>query len=157
MSRHTRCEIAGVAAREHYGHNPPVDDDSASLWLLQLTLEVRGHCVVLGNDGQCALEKAAHCIPDLVVTDWNMPRMDGIALCERLKLYPALALIPVILASGDSPPNGKPFLWTRFPRKPVDLESWQRPSIRSSRSVCLGRHASRIAVRHRDAGGPVDH
>jgi CheY-like chemotaxis protein len=99
-----------------------VDDDSDSLWLLQLTLEGRGHCVVLANDGQCALEKAAHCIPDLIVTDWNMPRMHGITLCERLKAYPALALIPVILASGDSPPNDKPFLWTRFLRKPVDLE-----------------------------------
>ncbi|HZZ12658.1 MAG TPA: response regulator [Paraburkholderia sp.] len=99
-----------------------VDDDSDSLWLLRLTLESRGHAVVVASDGQAGLEKCAHHRPDLIVTDWNMPRMDGVALCERLKSYPALAMIPVILASGENPPPGKAFLWTRFLRKPVDVD-----------------------------------
>ena len=100
-----------------------VDDDPDSLWLLQVALEGRGHHVVLAGDGQSALEKARHCLPDVIVTDWNMPRMDGDVLCERLKCYPALALIPIVMTSARSPPLDRTGLWNFFLRKPVDIET----------------------------------
>ncbi|MDE1181584.1 response regulator [Paraburkholderia sp.] len=98
-----------------------VDDDSESLWAFQFVFERRGHHVLLADEGEAALEKAGRYLPDLIVTDWNMPRMDGIGLCERLKFYPALAQIPVILASGETPPRDKSGLWSVFLSKPVDL------------------------------------
>jgi CheY-like chemotaxis protein len=59
----------------------------------------------------------------MIVTDWNMPDMDGVALCERLKCYPALAQIPVVMASGRVPPEDKSTLWNVFLSKPVDLNA----------------------------------
>lgn len=99
-----------------------VDDEVDSLWLLQIILEGRGYHVLLAQGGEAALDKAARCLPDLIVTDWNMPGMDGIALCERLKFYPALAQIPVVMASGRVPPKEKSMLWNVFLSKPVDLD-----------------------------------
>jgi CheY-like chemotaxis protein len=87
-----------------------VDDDFDSLWLLQVVLEGHGHRVFLAGDGQQALEMASRYLPDVIVTDWNMPRMEGDVLCERLKCYPSLALIPVIMASARPPPLNR--TWT---------------------------------------------
>jgi CheY-like chemotaxis protein len=100
-----------------------VDDDFDTLWLLQVVLEGRGHRVILAGDGQQALETASRYLPDVIVTDWNMPRMEGDVLCERLKCYPALALIPVIMASARPPPLDRTGLWDYFFRKPVDIEA----------------------------------
>jgi len=98
-----------------------VDDDVDSLWLLQLALEGHGHHVILAEDGEAALYKASRCLPDLIVTDWNMPGTDGVELCRRLKFYPALAQIPVVLSSGQTPPAEKSALWSAFLPKPVEL------------------------------------
>ncbi|MFM0062181.1 response regulator [Paraburkholderia aspalathi] len=100
-----------------------VDDDIDSLWLLQIILVGRGYHVLLAEGGEAALAKAAQCLPDLIVTDCDMPGMDGIALCERLKFYPALAQIPVVMASGRMPPEEKSTLWNVFLSKPVDLSA----------------------------------
>lgn len=100
-----------------------VDDQVDSLWLLQLALEGRGYHVILAEDGGAALAKASRWLPDLIVTDWNMPGTDGIELCQRLKFYPALAQIPVVMSSGDTPPAEKSKLWNVFIRKPVELEA----------------------------------
>jgi CheY-like chemotaxis protein len=100
-----------------------VDDDVDSLWLLQIILEGRGHHILMAEGGEVALEKAGRYLPDLIVTDWNMPGVDGIALCERLKWYPALALIPVVMTSGQFPPKEKSTLWNVFLSKPVDPDA----------------------------------
>ncbi|REE23336.1 MULTISPECIES: response regulator [unclassified Paraburkholderia] len=122
-----------------------VDDDSDSLWLLQVVLEGRGHHVVLADDGHPALEIASRYLPDVIVTDWNMPCMDGDVLCERLRCYPALALIPIIMTSAQSAPSDRTGLWNIFFRKPVDIEllaatvdslAAKRLENRSSRPHC---------------------
>ncbi|SOE46021.1 Response regulator receiver domain-containing protein [Burkholderia sp. OK233] len=100
-----------------------VDNEVDSLWLLQIILEGSGYRVLLAEGGEAALDRAARYLPDLIVTDWNMPGMDGIALCERLKFYPALALIPVVMTSGRVPPNEKSTLWNVFLSKPVDMDA----------------------------------
>ncbi|MGF7000183.1 response regulator [Paraburkholderia sp. GAS32] len=100
-----------------------VDDEVDSLWRLQIILEGRGYRILLAEGGEAALDKAARYLPDLIVTDWNMPGMDGIALCERLKFYPALAQIPVVMASGRVPPKEKSTLWNVFLSKPVDVDA----------------------------------
>lgn len=100
-----------------------VDDQVDSLWIFQLALEGRGYHVILAEDGKSALQKASRYLPDLIVTDWNMPGTDGVELCERLKFYPALAQIPVVMSSGDTPPKEKSSLWNVFLPKPVQLEA----------------------------------
>jgi hypothetical protein len=52
--------------------------------------------------------------------------MDGVTLCKKRQSYPAPAQIPVILASGQSPPQDDGALWTLFLGKPVDLDLLER-------------------------------
>ena len=85
-----------------------VDDEVDSLWLFKLVLEERGYHVIVAEDGNAALAKASRCLPDLIVTDWNMPGTDGVELCQRLKCYPALAQIPVVMSSGQTPVGSSP-------------------------------------------------
>ncbi|MDH6149476.1 MULTISPECIES: response regulator [Paraburkholderia] len=101
-----------------------VDDESDNLWVLQLLLEEHGHHVLFAEDGDVALRKAARHVPELIVTDWEMPGMNGVELCERLKLYPALAQIPVVMVSARAPPEGEVKIWNAFLRKPIDLDSF---------------------------------
>ncbi|WP_244438906.1 response regulator [Paraburkholderia dilworthii] len=68
-----------------------VDDDFEIRWALQLALESRGHQVVLAENGCDALRKTAENFPDLVVTDLQMPEMDGWELCCRIKCHPAFS------------------------------------------------------------------
>jgi CheY-like chemotaxis protein len=100
-----------------------VDDEADSLWIFQLALESQGHHVILAESGEIALGKASRYLPDLIITDWNMPGTDGIELCERLKYYPALAQIPVVMSSGNAPPADKARLWSVFLPKPVGLST----------------------------------
>ncbi|HYO51212.1 response regulator [Archangium sp.] len=82
-----------------------VDDEKDLLELYTDVLEIMGYQVVHAHDGLDALEKARRQRPDLIVTDWMMPRMDGIELCLRLLRDPALEGIPIILHSSMRAPS----------------------------------------------------
>ncbi|MFM0179060.1 response regulator [Paraburkholderia aspalathi] len=99
-----------------------VDDDLENRWALQLALESGGHHVVLAENGCDALRKATRDIPQLVITDWQMPEMDGAELCRRLKCQPSLAGIPVVMLSAMPEPPDEPRCWAAFLRKPAPLD-----------------------------------
>lgn len=102
-----------------------VDDEPDILFFLQVILEEIGHRVLVARNGKEGLETAVRSVPDLIVTDWNMPQMDGAEFCARLRLYPTLAHVPVVMLSARYPPVGKEALWNTFLRKPVDLETFE--------------------------------
>ena len=62
-----------------------VDDDKAVSNYLKKLLTSHGHTVFSAADGKEALEKALEYNPQLVISDWVMPNMDGIALCKSLR------------------------------------------------------------------------
>ncbi len=62
-----------------------VDDDPVSLKLLVRHLRNAGHLVVTATNGKEALALALQTNPQIVVTDWMMPEMDGLALCKALR------------------------------------------------------------------------
>jgi DNA-binding response OmpR family regulator len=62
-----------------------VDDDASLLDVLSLSLEDAGHEVVRARDGVAGLRKAEQAGPDLVVSDVNMPGIDGYSLCRKLR------------------------------------------------------------------------
>ncbi|HYO58601.1 response regulator [Archangium sp.] len=82
-----------------------VDDEPDLLELYTDVLEVMGYQVVHAHDGLEALEKARQQRPDLVVTDWMMPRLDGVELCLRLLQEPGLEGLPIILHSSRRAPR----------------------------------------------------
>ena len=129
-----------------------VDDEPETLAALSVALELRGYQVHLCGDGKAALQQAGRLLPDLIVTDCNMPVMDGVQFCRQLNLYPALAAIPVIMVSAHAPTQQEPALWNVFFFKPIDLDDFEstvgllvlsRPSREALRPVCSDRAMSR--------------
>ncbi|MFM0008521.1 response regulator [Paraburkholderia dipogonis] len=98
-----------------------VDDDLDNLWALQLALESGGHHVVLAQNGAEALHKVLREMPRLIVTDWQMPKMDGDELCRRVRCQPAFAHLPIVMLSAMPEPRDGPPCWSAFFRKPADL------------------------------------
>lgn len=78
-----------------------IEDDAALVDVLSLAFEDEGHTVIAARDGIEGLRRAEVDRPDLVVSDVNMPRLDGFTLCRRLR--DAGNAVPVILlTSRDS-------------------------------------------------------
>ena len=72
---------------------------------LQNTLEKNGFTVTAAPDGRAALDILATLRPTLVISDIQMPEMDGYELCRHLKADPALRDIPLILLTSLSAPQ----------------------------------------------------
>jgi len=79
-----------------------VDDVPDNVDILQMRLESQGYEVVTAADGVEAIEKTRELLPDLVLLDIMMPKMDGIDALKRLKADPALPFIPVILVTAKA-------------------------------------------------------
>ncbi len=77
-----------------------VDDVPDNVEMLQMRLESQGYEVVTAGDGVEALEKTSELLPDLVLLDVMMPKMDGIETVKLLKADPSLPFIPVILVTA---------------------------------------------------------
>ena len=77
-----------------------VDDEFGIVRLLEDVLTDEGHTVVVAINGKQALERATETRPDLVLTDFMMPVMDGAGLIEGLAADPALADVPVVVMSS---------------------------------------------------------
>jgi len=86
--------------------NPPrilaVDDVAENLEILQMRLESRGYEVVLAADGEAALAAVREQLPDLILLDIMMPKMDGIEVARRLKADTSLPFIPIILVTAKA-------------------------------------------------------
>lgn len=68
--------------------------------LIAFTLQFAGHQVVASADGAEALEIARRDIPDLIVLDIRMPRMDGYEVCKQIKADNTLKHIPVVFLTA---------------------------------------------------------
>ncbi len=78
-----------------------VDDDPTLLDVLALAFEEAGHDVVRASDGRAALEAIRARVPQVIVSDVNMPHVDGFALCRKLREQGSGVPI-VLLTSRDS-------------------------------------------------------
>ena len=82
-----------------------VDDVPANRELLQGHLDDLGYKVREARDGVEALEAVEAEEPDLIMLDIDMPRLDGIAVCERLKAHPTRRLIPIVILTASNDRN----------------------------------------------------
>lgn len=100
-------------------------DDSASIrQMVSFTLKSAGYEVLDAVDGQDGLEKAnAHAV-DLILTDQNMPRMDGLTLIKSLRALPQYKAAPILVltteASDGMKQQGKAAGATGWLVKPFD-------------------------------------
>ncbi|MCP5145803.1 MAG: response regulator [Gammaproteobacteria bacterium] len=103
-----------------------VDDSSSMRQMVAFTLKSGGHEVMLANDGMEALEIARTNDFNLVITDVNMPRMDGISLVKELRQLPGYKFKPILIltteASQEKKMQGKEAGATGWIVKPFDPE-----------------------------------
>ena len=79
-----------------------VDDSPSVRRMVSMTLRDAGYGVVEARDGQDALEKAAASPLAGVITDQNMPRLDGLGFIKAFRAMPASRGVPVVVLSTES-------------------------------------------------------
>jgi len=79
-----------------------VDDSESIRLMMKLTLTAEGYEVLQAADGVEALEVARERVADLVLTDINMPRMDGLALIKELRALPGYKTVPMLILTTES-------------------------------------------------------
>ena len=84
-----------------------VDDLQDMRQLIQTQLNRSGYRVLQAADGESALESAKVHKPDLMITDWMMPKMDGPTLVKAWRSDPGLSGIPVIMLTARSDSHSK--------------------------------------------------
>lgn len=77
-----------------------VDDELPNLELFQAQLSRAGYVVELARGGQEALEKVAAHVPDLILLDVVMPKVDGFEICGLLKNNDQTRFVPVVMITG---------------------------------------------------------
>ena len=87
-------------------HNPPriliVDDHETNRDILVTRLGMHGYELLQAADGEEALASARENLPDLILLDVMMPKLDGIEVCRRLKGDATLPFMPIILVTAKA-------------------------------------------------------
>jgi CheY-like chemotaxis protein len=76
------------------------DDQEGQLMLVEMLLSIDGHEIVTVQDGREALEWLAANTPDVAVLDVQMPFVDGIEVCRRIKAVKRLKHVPVAILTA---------------------------------------------------------
>lgn len=92
--------MAGVDSAKGPATILVVDDTPTNLQVVVECLEGLGHTVVIAQDGEEGLQRAAFVRPDLILLDVLMPGLDGLETCRRLKRQPETRAIPVIFMTA---------------------------------------------------------
>lgn len=101
-----------------------VDDETVTRHMLKMLLEFSGFVIDEARDGIEALEKVKQHIPDAVIMDVMMPRLDGITTCKRLRANPDTAdLFIIILSGGNNHDRGLEAGASMYMEKPMNADS----------------------------------
>lgn len=76
------------------------DDDSHIVRAISMKLKKAGFEIECFSDGFACWEKIQQRVPHMVITDLQMPRMNGLELCEKIRTLPEAQSIPVTLLTG---------------------------------------------------------
>ncbi len=79
-----------------------VDDSRTMRDMLQLALSDAGFDVTLANDGHDGLEKLKESQPDVIITDINMPRMDGFKFIENVRKDKTHRVVPILVLTTEN-------------------------------------------------------
>jgi twitching motility two-component system response regulator PilG len=116
-----------------------VDDSPTVRRLVTITLERHGHEVTCAEDGMAALAQINETLPDLVLLDINMPRMDGFQLCKTIRSCPATRRVPVVMLTG------RDGLAEKVRARMVGCEEFlSKPFEPSELASLVERHARRV-------------
>jgi two-component system chemotaxis response regulator CheY len=78
------------------------DDSTSMRQMISYTLSNAGYNVVEAVDGQDALNKISSSAPHMLITDLNMPNLDGLELIRRVRALPQCKYIPIVMLTTES-------------------------------------------------------
>jgi two-component system cell cycle response regulator len=126
-----------------------VDDDPAMLRMLSRWLEKAGYTVQMACDGQQALSMIEATCPDFLITDWEMPNMDGLELCRRVRQLPlphyVFIMFLTVKSASEEMIAGLEIGADEFLCKPVYQEEFLARLRAGSRVLELERRLNAIA------------
>lgn len=102
-----------------------VEDEPHVVRIMKLALEKNGYSVSVSHNGEQALEKLNEMKPDLLITDINMPRMNGEVLCENIEKSIPDREFPILVLTSKTEIEHRE--WTKkmkntmFLEKPVSI------------------------------------
>ncbi len=79
-----------------------IEDNEINQELIKRRLEKRGFKVDIASDGESGLKLVQEIMPDLILLDISLPRMDGLEVVKTLKANPQLSRIPVIALTAHA-------------------------------------------------------
>jgi diguanylate cyclase (GGDEF)-like protein len=129
------------------------DDEPDARNGLELAVRSLGHVCTVARDGLEAWEMHQVNRADVILADWSMPGLDGIGLCQRVRLDPSLAYVHFIFVTGKSEKvhfiEGMHAGADDYITKPVDLDELEARLEVSRRAVMIQRRrdASSTALR----------
>jgi CheY-like chemotaxis protein len=77
-----------------------VDDEEDITRVVVKIMESRGHTVTTAADGPEALDRVVEDLPDVVILDVNLPKMDGFEVCKQIKSNELTSHIPVVIMTA---------------------------------------------------------
>lgn len=134
-----------------------IEDNQECRRILQSYLKTKGYNIFSANNGQMGLGLFVHCKPDLVLTDFQMPNMDGLSVIRRLKEMAPNTPVIMLSGSGRKGLKDKAMLQGArdFIEKPVSLDSLCESissALEAGPKKCvaqIGLYSGNISVCHR--------
>ena len=77
-----------------------VEDHPDAREMLSIYLTSEGYSVVTAEDGLCGLQAAEAERPDIIITNLNMPKLDGLELTKRIRQQPDFSNVPIVVLSA---------------------------------------------------------
>ena len=84
-----------------------VDDSPSMRQMVAFTLSQRGHQIIEACDGREALTKLSEQVVNMIITDLNMPNINGIELIRQARTLPQCRFIPIVMLTTESQPEKK--------------------------------------------------
>lgn len=79
------------------------EDSADSREMMQVLLQTKGYDVLSADNGISAVEVAVRMVPDLILMDLQLPKLDGIDVARALRMNPKTRSVPIIILSGHDP------------------------------------------------------
>lgn len=103
-----------------------IEDNIDNMILVKRVLEIEGYDVIGAETGQDGLDQVVALMPDIVITDINLPDIDGYTITGRLKRNEATAHIPVIAMTANVMKKDRESIMEAgcdgFISKPIDID-----------------------------------
>jgi CheY-like chemotaxis protein len=77
-----------------------IEDNEASLTLMSYLLDCSGYKPIVARDGEEGIGVLASCVPDLIVSDLEMPKVDGYQVCRHVKAHSELRKVPILAVTA---------------------------------------------------------